>query len=117
MRSVDRVTFAAAFADGAPFASLVLLALDLDATSLLLLSDLAEHSRNLARDPRLSLLIDGTAGLADPLTGSRASLVGRAAIVTDKRLLARFVARHPSAEGYAGLRAFSPSCITVEPAP
>ncbi len=114
MRSADRATLATALADGAPYASLVLLALDLDATPLLLLSDLAEHSRNLARDPRLSLLIDGTAGLADPLTGSRASLVGRAAIVKDERLLARFVARHPSAEDYAGFGDFRLYCMTVE---
>ena len=31
---------------------------------LLLLSDLAEHSKNLRRDGRASLLFDGTAGLA-----------------------------------------------------
>jgi len=54
---------------GAPYASLVLIAADLDASPLLLLSDLAQHSRNIAFDPRISLLIDGTAGYRDPLTG------------------------------------------------
>ena len=33
---------------------------DFDGAPLLLLSDLAEHSRNLARDARLALLVDGT---------------------------------------------------------
>src|ERR1700739_515134 len=51
---------------GAPYASLVLVAADLDASPLLLLSDLAQHSRNIAFDPRVSLLIDGTAGFPDP---------------------------------------------------
>jgi hypothetical protein len=83
-----------------------LLALDLDASPLLLLSDLAEHSRNIARDSRISLLVDGTAGLDDPLTGSRASLIGKAAPIEDERLMARFVNRHPSSAAYAGFGDF-----------
>ena len=39
---------------GRPYASLVLIALEPDAAPLLLLSDLAEHSRNIAREPRVS---------------------------------------------------------------
>src|ERR1700680_2563619 len=54
---------------GAPYASLVLVAADLDASPLLLLSDLAQHTRNLAADPRCSLLFDGTAGYAHTLRG------------------------------------------------
>jgi len=52
------------------------------------------------------MLIDGTKGLADPLTGPRASLIGRAAPIRDTRMLARFLARHPSAETYAGFSDF-----------
>jgi putative heme iron utilization protein len=110
MRACDRASLATIMApgtaSGSPYASLVLLALDLDATPLLLLSDLAEHSRNLARDPRLSLLIDGTSGLDDPLAGARASLAGRAEPVSDARLLARFTSRHPSSATYAGFGDF-----------
>jgi putative heme iron utilization protein len=111
MRNCDRASLATNLAapgvgEGSPYASLVLLALDLDASPLLLLSGLAEHSKNLVRDPRLSLLIDGTAGLEDPLTGSRASLLGRAEPVNDDRLLARFTSRHPSAALYAGFGDF-----------
>ena len=106
LRRADRAALATALADGGPYASLVLTALDLDASPLLLLSDLAEHSRNIARDPRVSLLFDGTAGLADPLTGARASLVGRAAVSREPALMARYIARHPSAEGYAAFADF-----------
>jgi len=106
MRNSDRASLATIAADGSPYASLVLLALDLDAAPLLLLSDLAEHSRNIARDSRISLLIDRTAGLDDPLTGSRASLTGTVAAIEDGRLMARFVNRHPSAAAYAGFGDF-----------
>ena len=52
---------------GRPYASLVLSACDHGGSPLLLLSDLAEHSKNLAAEPKAALLFDGTAGLADPL--------------------------------------------------
>jgi hypothetical protein len=105
MRSLDRATLATS-QDGWPYASLVLTAVDHDASPLLLLSDLAEHSKNLKRDSRASLLFDGTAGLEDPLTGARVTVLGDAKPVDDARLLARFTARHPSAAGYAGFADF-----------
>ncbi len=106
MRRTDRASLATLMADGSPYASLVLLALDHDASPLLLLSNLAEHSRNIARDSRVSLLIDATAGLDDPLSGSRASLTGNLSPVEEPRLLARFTRRHPAAGRYAGFGDF-----------
>src|SRR5579859_3369683 len=114
VRAADRGALATTLADGRPYVSLVLLAWDLDGAPLLLLSDLAEHSRNLARDPRQALLIDGTGGLADPLTGPRASLIGKAGPIGCDRLLARFLARHPSAEAYARFADFKLYRVDVE---
>lgn len=95
---------------GRPYASLVLVALDLDASPLLLLSDLADHSANLRAEPRAALLFDGTAGLADPLAGPRATLIGRIVPVENRealrRLSGRFLARHPTARQYAGFGDF-----------
>ena len=113
-RAADRAALATTLADGRPYVSLVLLAWDFEGAPLLLLSDLAEHSRNLARDPRQSLLIDGTGGLADPLTGPRASLIGKAGPVRCDRLLARFLARHPSAVTYAGFADFKLYRVALE---
>jgi putative heme iron utilization protein len=99
---------------GAPYASLVLIAADLDASPLLLLSDLAQHSRNIASDPRISLLIDGTAGYRDPLTGPRLTVIGQAKAVVDPRRLARFTAHHPTSSVYSGFTDFRLYRIAVE---
>ncbi len=105
IRRCDRAALATSLG-GASYASLVLVAADLDATPLLLLSDLARHSRNLACDPRLSLLLDGTEGDPEPLAGPRLSLLGQAETSREPRLLARFVARHPASAAYAGFGDF-----------
>jgi len=107
VRAQDKGSLATLLAaDGTPYASLVLYATLPDATPVLLLSALAEHTKNLAAEPRASLLIDGTAGLADPLTGARVTLTGRIEAIDDPAAAARYLARHPSAERYAGFGDF-----------
>lgn len=107
IRGQDRASLATLLAgEGTPYASLVLYATLPDATPILLLSALAEHTKNLKADPRASLLIDGTSGLADPLTGARATLVGRLEETSGEIAQARYVARHPSAETYVGFGDF-----------
>lgn len=107
IRSQDRASLATILAgDGTPYASLVLYATLADATPMLLLSNLAEHTKNLKADARASLLIDGTAGLTDPLTGARATLVGRLEEVDGVLAQTRYLARHPSAEAYVGFGDF-----------
>lgn len=113
LRLCDRAALATSLR-GAPYASLVLLAADLDASPLLLLSDLAQHSRNIAFDPRVSLLVDGSGGYADPLTGPRLTVIGRAAAVDDPRRLARFTAHHPGSAVYSGFADFRLYRVTVE---
>ncbi len=92
---------------GAPYASLVLVAFDHEACPLLLVSHLADHTRNLQADPRVSLLFDGTGGLAEPLTGPRVTVQGIAAPSADPAVRARFLARHPGAAMYAEFRDFA----------
>ena len=99
---------------GAPYASLVLFAVDLDASPLLLLSELAQHSRNIGFDPRVSLLVDATEDHPDPLTGPRLSLLGQAQPTDDPRALARFVAHHPASAAYAGFADFHLYRVAVE---
>lgn len=115
MRRLTRAALATLEAEGgAPYASLVMVAVDHDAAPLLLLSDLADHTRNLKADPRASLLFDGTVDRAVPLAGERASVQGRLERVRDDRLLARYVARHPDAEAYASFGDFNLYRMAVE---
>jgi heme iron utilization protein len=100
--------------NGAPYASLVLFAVDIDGSPLLLLSDLAQHSRNIAFDPRVSLLLDATQSHPDPLAGPRLTLLGRAVSIDDARCIGRFVSHHPASSGYAGFRDFHLYRVTVE---
>ena len=111
LRRLDRASLASGLPgqDGTawPYASLVLVAVGHDLAPVMLLSDLAEHARAIAADSRVSLLFDGTAGLDQPLTGPRVSLLGRAARTDDEHLKRRFLAHHPDAETYAGFKDFN----------
>lgn len=98
---------------GHPYASLVLVATEPGGAPIFLISRLALHTRNLEKDPRASLLLDGTDGLGDPLTGGRLTLTGQAKPSTSPTALRRFLARHPSAEGYAGFADFSAYSLEV----
>ncbi len=99
--------------DGAPYVSLVLVAFDADGSPLLLLSRLAQHTKNLLADPRVSLLFDGAAGLEEPLTGPRLTVLGSAAPCPDPEAFARYLARHPSAEMYASFTDFGLYKVTI----
>lgn len=92
-----------------PYASLVTVACDQDGSPILLLSELAEHTKNLHGDPRVTLLFTGAgraAATGDPLASGRVSVLGRAIETGDARLHERFLAHHEEARGYAGFRDF-----------
>jgi heme iron utilization protein len=93
-----------------PFASLVNVATAPDGSPILLLSCLAAHTRHLASDPRLSLLLAQT-GEGDPLAHPRVTIMGTAESVIDPdgraALKARFLAKHPQSALYADFGDFS----------
>jgi len=122
MRSAGTATLATVMAgapESWPYASLVQVALAVDASPLLLISDLAAHGRNIAADPRVSLLFDGTAGLAERLAGPRVSVLGRVrrcdpADGRGPALLERFLSYHPGAGRYAGFADFHLYRLSVD---
>lgn len=100
--------------EGWPYASLVTIACDADAGPILLLSDLSDHTRNLARDDRASLLVEAASSRANPQTGPRVSLLGRITKTPEERHRRRFLARHPAAGLYAGFADFNVYRMHVE---
>jgi putative heme iron utilization protein len=113
IRDGDRAALATAATSGEagaggpwPYASLVLVACDERGNPLLLISDLADHTRNIRADARVSLLYDGTAGLDEPLAGPRVTVLGEAEQVEDGALMEIYLARHPPAEAYADFADF-----------
>lgn len=90
---------------GHPFASTVAFAPDEHHRPLLLISHLAEHTRNLAADPRASLLVSK---LMDGGEIARASLVGSVVrIEPDPLLVTRYLRYQPAAERFLQLGDFA----------
>src|SRR6186997_2199250 len=92
---------------GYPHGSFVTVAFD-HGNPIFLISGLAEHTKNLERDPRASLLV-AESGSADPLANSRVTLLGPCTRVEGDGSGARaaFLAAHPSSSYYADFRDFA----------
>ena len=106
-------------ATGAPYGSLVAVAAAPDGTPLLLLSGLALHTKNLAADPRASLLVDGTSSGPQALTGSRVTVVGRLTQLPNRLAdpaiaRQRYLARHPSAAMFVDFADFQFYALDIE---
>jgi len=97
-----------------PYASLITLATDASGVPSFLISTLARHTRNLAKDRRASVLIDATGALADPLQGARLTLYGLAEKTAEEGVRRRFLARHPEAAFYADFPDFAFFRLVVE---
>lgn len=106
LRAIRTATLATLTEDGAPFATLTTIATDYDGAPILLISRLAQHTRNLERDGRCSLLL-AQGGRGDPLAHPRLTLVAQAARVESAAVRARFMRRNPKAALYADFPDFS----------
>jgi putative heme iron utilization protein len=91
---------------GYPFGSIVPFVLDRDCRPVILISALAEHTRNLAADPRASLIVHDYA--EDVQAGTRLTLAGDAArLADDPAVRARYLRRFPAAPELLALGDFS----------
>jgi len=92
---------------GYPYGSLVTFAFD-EGNPVFLISGLAEHTRNLERDPRASLLV-AESGSVDPLANGRVTMLGLCTRVEGDGGSVRtaFLAAHPNAGYYADFRDFA----------
>jgi heme oxygenase (biliverdin-IX-beta and delta-forming) len=103
--------------DGAPWASLVAYGVLDDGAPVLFVSRLAEHARNLDREPRASLVVAARTPGKDVLAAGRVTLAGRAQRPDGELARVaqdRYVAAVPSAKAYASFRDFSLWVLRVE---
>ncbi|HLZ25782.1 MAG TPA: pyridoxamine 5'-phosphate oxidase family protein [Chloroflexota bacterium] len=105
--------------DGWPFASVAPYALSDAGEPLLLLSRLAEHTRNLQADARASLLVQDHASLSEPQAGARVTILGQIDTVVEPELQSarrRYLDRHPQAAAYLELGDFQLYVLRVREA-
>ncbi|MEH6753964.1 MAG: DUF2470 domain-containing protein [Alphaproteobacteria bacterium] len=89
---------------GSPYGSLVLTACALDATPLVLLSDLARHTRNFKTDNRVSMVFASPG--VEAINMSRATIIGKMEPCDDARLHDRFLRRHHGARNHMAFADF-----------
>jgi hypothetical protein len=92
---------------GAPLTTLIGVASDFDGAPLFLMSMLSRHTKNVANDPRASLLLSGRPERGDPLNHPRVTLSGRVERCAGPRAKARYLQRNPKAGLYAGFADFA----------
>ena len=101
---------------GYPFATAVPFVTDAQHRPVLLISRLAEHTQNLAADPRASIMVSRQLGGGEM---ARVTLVGEVVpIAADPLLTARYLRFHPAAElflqlGDFGFHRFEPQRIRI----
>jgi putative heme iron utilization protein len=101
--------------NGDPYCSLVNVATAADGSPLLLLSNLALHTKNILNDARVSLMLDERKE-GDPLEGARVMLMGKIAPTSEASARQAYLRRHPQAEQFAGFADFAIYRVAVEKA-
>jgi putative heme iron utilization protein len=91
---------------GDPYCSLVNVATESSGAPLMLLSTLAIHTKNLAADKRISLMLDERKD-GDPLQGARVMLMGEVAEERSSSARTAYLLRHPEAEQFVDFADFS----------
>ena len=94
--------------EGYPFGSIAPYALNYECEPIILISDIAQHTRNIKKNPRVSLTVfDQDAD--DPQAGSRLTWIGDAESIdsSDAEARHRYLRYFPSAESYFEAHDFS----------
>ena len=94
---------------GYPFGSITPYVLSASGEPVIYISTLAEHTRNIGADPRVSLTVFDPADAADPQAGARLTWLGEAYALTAHAadaVAARYYRFFPAARAYAGTHDF-----------
>lgn len=105
-RSAILSTFSVKF-EGYPFGSVTPFVLDHQAQPIILISSIAEHTKNITANPKVSLLV--FAGAEDLQANARLTLLGEAVKIDkqDTLLRERYLRYFPEAAGYFDMHDFS----------
>ena len=91
--------------DGYPFGSVMPFALSRDGVPIIQIARIAQHTRNITADPKVSLIVfDRNAD--DLQTHARLTLVADAAVATDNADIERYYARFPESRSYESTHSF-----------
>ena len=85
--------------EGYPFGSVVPYCLDSDGYPVILISSLAQHTRNIAKNTKVSLTV-AQSGVDDVQAGARLTWVGDAEPITDEAAIQRYYRFFPESRGY-----------------
>lgn len=103
--------------DGWPFASLTPYAFAASGEPIILTSTLAEHTRNIYADPRVSLFILDSDPLQNPQAGARLTVMGLADAVESTAVIdarQRYLARFPESESLFQMADFTLFKLSIE---
>ncbi len=103
--------------DGWPFGSATPYAISVSGNPIILVSSLAEHTKNMMHDPRVSLFIQDTTTNANPQSIARATLLGIVEAVNENEsedAAHRYLSRFPEAAQNFQLGGFSLLTIAVK---
>lgn len=93
--------------DGYPFGSITPYLTDHDGSLVILISGLAEHTKNISNDPRVSLITHDQRD-AQIQTQGRITLLGNAGVISDRdEIGARYLRYFPEAESYFQMHDFT----------
>jgi putative heme iron utilization protein len=91
--------------EGYPFGSVAPFVVDHAGRPVVLISDLAEHTKNIVADPRVSLIVQPYS--PDMQVNGRVTVIGRAVRLPEKDILGpRYLRFHPQAESYFAMHDF-----------
>jgi putative heme iron utilization protein len=102
--------------DGSPYASFCAVAFDHLGQPVFLLSDLADHTRNIRQNPKVSFLCEQASQRSNPQSGPRVTLTGAVTQVKQQNLKDVFLQIHPSAQMYMNFADFNFYILNVEKA-
>lgn len=103
--------------DGWPFGSLISYAVIGSGEPVILVSGLAEHTKNIIEDNRVCLFVQDSGARDNPQAGARLAIIGRAERIDDDRLeeaLTAYLSRFPESEGLLRLGDFRFYAIRIE---